>query len=473
VLAFSGARGRDAGAPGGVTDFKAAIRYTRYNKGLVPGDMNKVFSFGMSGGGAQSALIGSTGDSELYTPYLEAIGAVDGVSDAVIGSMCWCPITNLDSADMAYEWNLGVTRTGLTEWQQTVSDGLAYAYANYINGLELQDAEGNILTLETSEDGIYQAGTYYDYVLSVIEGSLNHFLSDNEFPYTVASSGSFGGGMGGFGGRGNMGGEGGFAGFGGQKPEGNLPEGEMPDFGNMGDFGGMGQIEDESYEAKDNITRTESASAAVSLSGTYETVEDYIAALNEPYEWVSYDSETNTVKITSVKDFVVALKVASKNLGAFDDVDGSQGENQLFGYGDGNGAHFDAILATLVAGSDYEEAYAADLVREDALGNTVDVRLNMYNPMYYLYKTYAGYQTSTVAKYWRIRTGINQGDTALNTEINLALALESNPAVESVDFETVWGMAHTEAERTGSSTKNFITWVNDCVDNDFRTAEKG
>ena len=64
----------------------------------------------MSGGGAQSALMGSTGDSALYDPYLEQIGAVSGVSDAVLGSMCWCPITSLDSADEAYEWMMGVTR---------------------------------------------------------------------------------------------------------------------------------------------------------------------------------------------------------------------------------------------------------------------------------------------------------------------------------------------------------------------------
>ena len=88
VLAFAGARGRDAGAPAGVTDFKAAIRYARYNAGVIPGDMDAIFTLGMSGGGAQSALLGATGDSALYAPYLEAIGAVQGVSDAVLGSMC-------------------------------------------------------------------------------------------------------------------------------------------------------------------------------------------------------------------------------------------------------------------------------------------------------------------------------------------------------------------------------------------------
>ena len=104
----------------------------------------------MSGGGGQSALLGATGDSEDYEPYLTAIGAVSGVSDAVTGSMCWCPITELDYADEAYEWNLGNTRTDLTEQEQTLSDQMAEAFAKYINDLGLKDASGNTLTLEES-----------------------------------------------------------------------------------------------------------------------------------------------------------------------------------------------------------------------------------------------------------------------------------------------------------------------------------
>jgi hypothetical protein len=155
VYAFAGCRGRDAGAPTGVTDLKAAIRYTRYNKGVIPGNTDAIFSFGMSGGGAQSAVLGASGDSALYDPYLTAIGAVTGVSDAVTGAMCWCPITNLDEADEAYEWNLGVTRTDLSADEQTLSDGLAEAYAKYINALGMKDENGNVLTLEESSDGIY------------------------------------------------------------------------------------------------------------------------------------------------------------------------------------------------------------------------------------------------------------------------------------------------------------------------------
>lgn len=90
----------------------------------------------------------------------------------------------------------------------------------------------------------------------------------------------------------------------------------------------------------------------------------------------------------------------------------------------------------------------------------MQTRVNMYNPMYYLSNYYSGYNTSKVAKYWRIRTGINQTDTALTVETNLKLALQNYDGVESVDFATVWGQPHTTAERTGNSTDNGLAIIN-------------
>lgn len=469
VYVYAGCRGRDAGAPAGVTDLKAAIRYIRYNGESIPGNAECVFSFGMSGGGAQSALLGATGDSELYTPYLEAIGAVSGVSDAVTGSMCWCPITNLDYASEAYEWNLGVTRTGLSEDMQELSDTMAEQFALYINELGLTDENGNALSLTASEDGIYQAGSYYDYLKAVIEKSLNNFLSDTTFPYTAASGGK-GGNLGGFGDLPDGVPDGGFGIRDGKEDldsDGEPGNEEFQD-GRRGMNGELPDLDGElpemnggtSYADIDDINRNEVA-GGISLSGTYETAQDYIDALNAETVWAVYDGETNTAAITSIADFVSALKLASKDLGAFDALDRSQGENTLFGYGDGKGAHFDAVMAELLKDSaEYGAAYAEDLTRTDELGTSVTDRVNMYNPLYYLNDYYDGYKTSTVAPYWRIRTGINQSDTALTTEVDLALALGNYGA--DVDFETVWGQGHVEAERTGTSTDNFIAWVVEC-----------
>lgn len=468
VYVYAGCRGRydsdteyNSGAPWGVTDLKAAIRFLRYNSDLIPADTEKVFTFGHSGGGAQSALMGATGDSELYNDYLNSIGAAmtdkngNTISDSVLGSMCWCPITNLDVADEAYEWNMGQFMTTGTRADGTftkeLSNDLAKAFAEYINKLGLKDSNGNTLELEESSDGIYTSGTYYDYVLGQIETSLNNFLADTTFPYTPSSSTKADGGFSGGGApSGNA--------PSGEKPSGEMPSGEAPS-GNM------------PSEKSSNDESTSSSSS----STTYNTAQEYIDSLNSDETWITYDANTNTAKITSLEAFAKHCKSASKDVGAFDSLSKSQAENKLFGNASSTALHFDSIMANLLKtnsskysslsnwDSSYVTSYSEDLESIDSIGKDIAYRANMYNPMYYLCDYYDGNGTSNVAKYWRINTGITQGDTANVTEMNLALALQNNSKVKSVDFTTVWGQGHTTAERTGSSTTNFINWVNECL----------
>lgn len=521
VYVFAGMRGRDngynedgslayaGGAPWGITDLKAAVRYVRYNGNVLPGNMSEVYTGGMSGGGAQSALMGATGDSELYTPYLSAIGAAltdkagNKLSDAVTGSMDWCPITNLDFADEAYEWNMGqFASTGdrdASSWKSALSKDLATSWAPYFNKLGLKSPDGTYLTLAESTDGIYQSGTYYDYLKGVIENSLNNFLVDTPFPYTVGqqsfnAAARFGGGssnmmMGGFGGPG-MGGN---APAGGMQPpsDGNAMGGQPPANGQAPANGGNAPANDKAPANGGNAPANGQApsgnmmqspahgggagSTQTDIGVTYKTPEDYIASLNKNGTWVTYDKTTNTIKISSIKDFVTHLKNATKGIAAFDSTDLSQGENKLFGTGDSDALHFDATISGLLIAnktkyanySDWDDsviqAYSDGVNSKDSLGNLSQVRQDMYNPLYYLNSYYDGYQKSTVAKYWRIRTGIEQSDTALTTEVNLALALKSDNRVSEVDFETVWNMQHTMAERTGSSMDNFISWIHKCV----------
>ena len=437
VYVSAGCRGRETGAPWGVVDLKAAIRFLRANAASIPGSTERIFTFGMSGGGAQSALLGASGDSQLFTPYLQAIGAVMDQSDAVAGSMCWCPVTSLDYADAAYEWNLGSSRAGLDETSQAISDGLSGAFADHLNSLGLVGDDGAPLVLEPSETGIYQAGSYYDYLMGVVEGSLNDFLADTTFPYTPSSpSGGHGG------------------------PGGPTGTGDVSSV--AGDAQAGGFVDASGQFQSDGIDRASTGSSeGLTLSGTYETAQAYIDALNANGAWVTYDPAGNTATITSLADFVNRLKTASKGIGAFDALDASQGENVLFGSGDGRGAHFDAVLAGLVAGTEYETAFTTDLAKVDVLGSTVTTRVSMYSPLYYLCAPYEGANTSSVAPHWRIRSGIFQGDTALTTEVNLALALRAHGC--QTDFATVWGQAHTMAERTGNSTDNFIQWVASCL----------
>ena len=425
-----GIRGRDnttdsqgqevvGGAPWGVTDLKAAIRYVRYNKDVLPGDTDKIVSFGHSGGGAQSAILGASGDSTLYNPYLEALGAAmkdkegNPISDAPYGTMTWSPITSLDYADAAYEWNLGQFADSNTRaegtFTQALSQDLAKEYANYINQLGLKH-EGQALTLTESSEGIYTQGSYATYLEGVVNQSLNNFLDDTSFPYTSDGAGPGG--------------------------------------------------------------STESV--------TYETAQAYIDSLNAEAQWVTYDAAANRAKISSLADFAKYVKTASKSVPAFDALDRSLAENAVFGVAEANELHFDQLVARLLKNnqakyesltdwnSQYVTDFESDLAKTDSLGKTIAERQDLYNPMFYLTSAYSGYQTSKPAPHWRIRSGLSQGDTALTVETNLALALENqaNGAVKSVDFATVWGQGNTTAERTGHASANFIQWVQEIVAQD-------
>lgn len=454
VYVYAGCRGRsngtnpdgtayDGGAPWGVTDLKAAVRYLRYNDSLIPGNKNRIFTFGHSGGGAQSALMGATGDSEMYMPYLSSIGALmkdsqgKPLSDAIDGAMCWCPITNLTQADLSYEWMMGQFSSEGTRaygtWTRSLSRDMARAYADSLNHMGLRDEQGNVLTLTQSESGIYMAGPYYDYLKTTIETSLNNFLKDNQFPLTT--------------GQNDFHVDGAFPGQGAQEPMGGWtpPKGApmMP----------MAQEEPHAYNS----------------------AKEYIAALNGDNPWITYDEKTNTATISSVEAFVEHMKQPTKSVGAFDDLQKAQAENLLFGNGQNDALHFDGNMTyfmekrqnTYKNYRDYDDsirqAYEGDMNNVDALHVDTLTRQFMYDPMTFILVPAGEKKPSTLAKHWRIHTGISQGDTALTTEVNLALALKQRKDVEDVDFATVWEKKHTMAERTGSSTENFIQWVKDSV----------
>lgn len=90
-------------APACIVDYKAGIRYLRFNKERIPGNTERIISNGTSAGGALSSLLGITGNHPDYEPYLKELGAKQERDD-IFASSCYCPITNLDHADMAYEW---------------------------------------------------------------------------------------------------------------------------------------------------------------------------------------------------------------------------------------------------------------------------------------------------------------------------------------------------------------------------------
>lgn len=142
-------------APAAILDLKAAVRYLRQFDKEMPGDAERIITDGTSAGGAMSALMGATGNNPAYEPLLRAMGAADQRDD-VFASVCFCPITDLDHADMAYEWLYNGTdsRQKGNADVLAVSDELKAQFPAYINGLGLRKPDGTQLTADNYLDFI-------------------------------------------------------------------------------------------------------------------------------------------------------------------------------------------------------------------------------------------------------------------------------------------------------------------------------
>lgn len=222
-------------APALLVDYKAAVRYLRHNRHRLPaGNTDRIISDGTSAGGALSALLGATGNSKEYDAELRAVGAANERDD-IFAAMAYCPITDLDHADMAYEWMFnGVNEayqhsapmspllplqagsmpgslqvggktvplgpgpvvqgdssavtdrpdnapaesssaTEMTQAERVASDQLKALFPDYVNSLGLKDRQGRALTLD--EDG---TGSFADYIKSVYAASAQSALDAGE-----------------------------------------------------------------------------------------------------------------------------------------------------------------------------------------------------------------------------------------------------------------------------------------------------
>ena len=169
VVVIPGARGWNASvtrpdastistgkAPAGIVDLKAAIRYLRHNDAVMAGDAERIITDGTSAGGAMSALLGATGNHPAYEPYLRALGAAKERDD-VFATVAYCPIIDLEHADMAYEWLYSGTNAGvrsLSAAQAALSNDLAAQFPAYQISLGLKMPDGTPLTADTYRDYI-------------------------------------------------------------------------------------------------------------------------------------------------------------------------------------------------------------------------------------------------------------------------------------------------------------------------------
>ena len=184
-------------APAVIVDLQAATAYLHANDSTMPGNANRIITNGTSAGGAVSLLQGAAGNSSDFQPYLQALGAATAATN-VYAVSAYAPITNLDAADMAYEWSYnGITSfnkvsMGLGELpqanvggnaappQRTIqrvnlnADDVAYSnllnehFPDYINNLQLHDSLGRVLKLDKNGNG-----TFKNYVKEFIVAAAN------------------------------------------------------------------------------------------------------------------------------------------------------------------------------------------------------------------------------------------------------------------------------------------------------------
>ena len=189
-------------APAVIVDLQAATAYLHANDATMPGNAKRIITNGTSAGGAVSLLQGATGNTSDYQPYLQALGAATASTD-VYASSAYAPITNLDAADMGYEWsyngitsfnkvtmgqgelpqaNVGgapapiqrsVQRVNLTNDDVAYSDLLKSHFPDYVNNLQLRDRTGVILKLDKKGNG-----TFKQYVKSFIINAANKAKSN-------------------------------------------------------------------------------------------------------------------------------------------------------------------------------------------------------------------------------------------------------------------------------------------------------
>ncbi|MCD8160084.1 MAG: prolyl oligopeptidase family serine peptidase [Clostridiales bacterium] len=433
-------------APINLVDLKMVIRFLRHNAQSLPGDLEKIVSVGWSAGGAMSTLLAVTGNSKNYDAYLEEAGAFMDERDDVYAAQIYCPITDLEHADLAYEWMFSADKENepspagpagtMTPFQEALSGQLKDAYIRYFNGLNLRHpATGEAIVL--NPDG--RSGSAYDYLMEQLNASATKYLiklGKGELPeqytpedylsgnYTYEAPAPVGGDkepddadlMQGHAGPGvalNKPPVGG--------PEGDLPM-KPPSLGDM-----------LTRPPKGVPAPPPFVPATVTLQGKDKTA------------WLSWDGQQATV--SDLDSYVLSHRRRMKPCTAFDTLNCDSGENKVYGTATQPTFHFDDTVAPLIAAlaeqfpeeyGRYYAGYATD-VQDEALAQ----RKYLNNPMNYI----GTEEPCDQAKFYRIRVGASDADTSFSISMTLALKLAN--AGKPVDYALVWDQPHCEADYAG------------------------
>ena len=407
-------------SPISLVDLKTAIRFLRHNKAALPGDFDKIISVGWSAGGAMSTLLGVTGDNARYNAYLEKNGAFMDESDAVFASQIYCPIIDLEHADLAYEWCFGADKTSedcmsgpaetMTPFKEALSQKLSALYVDYVNSLGLKHPQtGEALTL--NPDG--RGGSFYDDLMDCLNASAARFLRRLPYPAADYLAGRY------------------------------TYEAPAPHGGNAHHAGPGVALDERPMSLGDMMSRPPKGTPFV------ERKPEMIQKQGSDKR-LSWDGQ-NAV-ISSLDDYVLNHRRRMKPCTAFDALGMDSGENHVFGSPQTDYAHFNPAIGEAIEAlrKDFPEeaekyAQAFDVSDDAALAE----RVFLINPMNYI----GTKEQSAQAKHYRIRVGASDADTAFTVSMVLAVKLAN--AGYPVDYALVWDQPHSEADYPGE----VLQWI--------------
>lgn len=421
--------------PSSLTDLKTAIRFLRHNRENLPGDWDRIISVGWSAGGAMSSLLAVTGDHPAYLPYLEENGAFMEESDAVFAAQIYCPIVDLEHADLAYEWMFNKDKTcedspagpseTMTPFKEQLSAIFAQRYVEYFNGLGLKNpVTGEPLLL--GEDG--RSGSGYDYLMQLLGESATKFLTRTSEGLENCSPEDYLTGN-----------------YTTRVPAPMPPRKKDPGMHHAGP--GMALHD---HPGKDDLPPM---SLGDLVSRPPKGIE--LPVFEPPMmevpgtdkrAWLTWDGKQAV--IADLDSYLLNHRRRMKPCTSFDKLTCDSGENQAFGTPKQDYVHFNADIAGALEQlkqqfpeeySHYYPEYAA-VLEDEQLAR----RVWLINPMNFI----GTGEPAVQAKHYRIRVGAQDADTAFTISMALAVKL-ANAGCGSVDYALVWDQPHSEADYPG------------------------
>lgn len=467
VYVTAGNRGRESKdakgelcgkSPINLVDLKTAIRFLRHNAKVLPGDYSRIISVGWSAGGAMSTLLAVTGNNKNYDAFLEENGAFMDESDAVYASQIYCPIVDLEHADLAYEWMFHEDKENeaspagpagvMNPFQEALSAKLKEKYVTYFNSLKLIHPETKEVIL-LNEDG--RSGSAYDYLMEKINESATIFLNklekkELEESYSVVDylSGNYE--------------------FKAPAPMGDKKDDKKPNM--MQGHAGPGVVlRDMSEEGPEGMKPPMGGPAGGPMGKPMEppSLGDLVSRPPKgvPFKgfkppmmmvpgkdknnWLTWDGQNATV--ADLDSYVMNHRRRMKPCTSFDTLGMDSGENCVFGTKEESYMHFCTAIADAIEElkedfpAEYEKYYAS---YAKAKGDKeLERRMYLINPLNFI----GTEEESDKASYCRIRVGASDADTSLSVSMTLALKLAE--AGFPVDYQMVWDKPHCEADYLG------------------------